>query len=311
MHTWLLLGGGLLALYLGAEALVRGSVALALRWGVAPLVVGITILAFGTSAPEWVVSMQAAHDGESGLALGNVIGSNIANLLFVLGLAAVIKPIKVQRQLVRREIPVLLIGTLVLALMLINHELSRWEGVLLLVGFVAFIGYAVRAAHKQATRARHEDVPALPHIGRIPAWWWLGGGLVALWVGARWLVGGALALALQLGWSSYVIGLTLVAIGTSLPEIATSIVASARGKGELVLGNAVGSNLFNMLAILGLTAALFGIDSRQVTPVDTVLLVASALVCLPIMRTGFVISRREGAGLLAGYAGYLVWLAWG
>lgn len=311
MHTWLLLGGGLLTLYLGAEALVRGSASLALRWGITPLVVGITILSFGTSAPELVVSMQAAYAGESSLALGNVIGSNIANVLLVLGLAAVIKPIKVRRHLIRREIPLLIGATLLLALMLLNQSLERWEGGVLVVGFIFFIGYAVHAARRHAPRARREEEPPCPRLNRSLAWLGLVGGLVALWVGSRWLVAGALAVAQQWEWSPYVVGLTLIALGTSLPEIATSIVASLRDEGELALGNAVGSNIFNILAVLGGTAILFGMDSQHVSMVDIGLLVASAAIALPIMWTGFVVSRLEGVALLAGYAGYLAWITWG
>ncbi len=307
---WLLsLTVGVVLLYLGAEALVRGSAALALRWGATPLLVGITIVAFGTSTPELAVSLRGAYAGESGLALGNIIGSNIANLLLVLGLAALIRPIHVERNLVRREIPWLLLSTVALVFMLVTPHINRWEGAILLLGGGGLVHFTARSARREvATRAAPSpDSPSLP-----PRWAGvlLGGGLVVLLVGSRLFVDGAIGGAQRLGWPPYLIGLTLVAVGTSLPEIATSVVASMKDQGDLVLGNAIGSNLFNILAILGLTAIWFGVDSDLVTPADMALLLASALVMLPVMRSGFVIDRREGALLLVGYLGYISWLVY-
>lgn len=301
---------GVLLLYVGAETLVRGGASLALRVGLSPLVVGLTVISFGTSSPELVVSFQAAMAHDSAIALGNVIGSNIANIALVLGLAALVRPVHVQQQVVRREIPVMLIATLLLTAMLWNGRLARWEGAILVCALCAYIVLSVRLSRRAQADADDADVGP----GRLSAP--LSGGMVVLGLallipGAHVFVAGAVSVAEWLGLSAFVIGLTVVAIGTSLPEIATSVVASVKGHGDMAIGNAVGSNIFNILFILGLAALVFGVDSTGLSTVDMGMMWAVALVSLPIMHSGFVITRLEGGALVLGYAGYLAYLVSG
>lgn len=302
--------GGILLLYAGAELLVRGGAALALRFGISPLVVGLTIISFGTSAPELVVSLNAAAGHDSAIALGNVIGSNIANLALVLGIAALIRPLRVERQVIRQEMPILLIATVALGALLWNGEISRGEGAGLVLALGAYIVISIR-------RSRHDPEPLSPDLPPAAiavhrnGWLQIGAVLLGLGLlipGAHWFVQGAVDAATRLGLSPLVIGLTVVAIGTSLPEIATSAVAAFRGEGDLAVGNAVGSNIFNIFCILGLTALWFGVDGGGVNWIDLGVMLLTAWLCLPIMRSGFVISRAEGALLLCGYAGYMAFL---
>lgn len=301
--------GGILLLYAGAEALVRGGAALALRIGISPLVVGLTVISFGTSAPELVVSLNAALGHDSAIALGNVIGSNIANLALVLGLAALIRPLRVEHQVVRQEMPIMLGVTVLMGAMLWNGRMSRWEGGALVLGLMIYTATSIRRSRRgndRQTAGPSTSVgTGLSHpfiqVGLMVL------GLVMLVPGAHVFVLGAVQIATRLGMSPLVIGLTVVAVGTSLPEIATSVVASVRGEGDLAVGNAVGSNIFNIVCILGLTGLLFGIDGGGVNWIDLGVMLATALLCLPIMRTGFIISRLEGLLLLIGYASYMTY----
>ncbi len=306
--SWHLLAlvGGLALLVGGAEALVRGSSAAALRLGVRPLVVGLTVVAFGTSSPELVVSLQAAFQGNGGIALGNVIGSNIANLALILGVTVVIRPVAAHLRLIRLDIPIVIGCSVLLTILLANGTLGRWEGLLLMTGIAAYVTFTLRQAKEEPAEADllGETVPA-PGLPLWSAGLLAVGGLALLVAGAQFMVGGAVALAARLGISQAVIGLTVVAIGTSLPELATSAVAAARGEGDLAVGNVVGSNIFNILGVLGLSALASPLSSPDIGWGSLAMMNGTALLLLPLMRSGFRLVRWEGALLLALYAGYL------
>lgn len=314
-----LLGGVLLTG--GAEFLVRGASRLAVAGGISPLVVGLTVVAFGTSAPELAVTVGAAYTGEADVALGNVVGSNIANVLLILGLAAVVAPLAVSQRLVRQEVP-LVIGASVLVLLLaLDGRVGRLDGLLLFAGLLVYLVYAVRQSRRERPVEQAAAQDALVDLGladtrRRRGEWLLDVatallGLVLLVLGADWLVDGAVAAAAALGVSELVIGLTVVAVGTSLPELATSVLASFRGEREIAVGNAVGSNLFNLLAVLGLGSVLApaGIAvPRAALTFDLPVMIAVAVACLPIFFTGHRIARGEGWLFLAYYVAYTLYL---
>lgn len=311
---------GLVLLLGGAEALVRGASRLALGLGMAPLVIGLTVVAFGTSAPELAISIGAALKGEPDIAVGNVVGSNIANVLLVLGGSALITPLVVARQLVRLDVPVMLGVSLLALAMALDGRVGRIEGALLLTGAVAYTVLLVHlgrrypdAAPQAAPGSTGDGAAAADAAG---AWWrnalLVLAGLVLLVLGARWLVAGAVTVAQLLGVSELVIGLTVVAIGTSLPEIATSLLAALRGEREIAVGNIVGSNIFNLLLVLG-AAATIAPDGVAITGAalrfDLPVMTAVAAACLPIFFTGHCIARWEGAlflGYYLAYTGYLL-----
>lgn len=301
----LFLFGGLALLFVGAEGLVRGAASLALRIGITPLVVGLTVVAFGTSAPELVVSVQAALGGTGGIAIGNVVGSNIANVALILGVAALIRPLRVEAQLVRFDMPMMVAVTGLLVALLWDKTLSRPEALLLLAGFAAYIAFTLYQARRSRTLLLTLDA-ALPQpvSSRLRDVAYLVGGLLALGLGSTGLVHGAVAIAGALKIPDAVIGLTLVAVGTSLPELATSSLAAYRGEGDLAIGNVVGSNLFNVLGILGVAALVRPLYAPGLTPLDLGALLIAALLILPLARSGFVLSRREGVLLLAFYGAY-------
>jgi cation:H+ antiporter len=300
--------GGLLLLSLGAESLIRGSAALALRLGITPLVVGLTIVAFGTSSPEIVVSLQSAFKGGSALALGNVVGSNISNVALILGLSALVRPLRVQAKIIRREIPLMIFASLLLCLLLLGGQLNRLEGLVLILGSLAYTTLAYTSARKSKDKhAQDEFADTLPQPkGR--AWAqivFILVGLALLIVGANLLVGGAITIAEGFGISQVVIGLTIVAVGTSLPELATSIVAARKDEGDIVIGNVIGSNVLNILFVLGLAALIAPMHTNDLRVIDLAVMVGSAAIILPLMRRGFQLTRWEGAVLVAGYMGYL------
>lgn len=300
---------GLACLVVGAELLVRGASALAAARGISPLVVGLTVVAFGTSAPELAVSVQASLAGQSGVAVGNVVGSNIFNVLFILGCSALIAPLVVSQQLIRLDVP-LMIGISLLTLGLAyDFLLSRADGVLLFCGMLAYTGGLIRWGSPNSEPGETESSAAQPRTATNIALVVLG--LALLILGSRWLVGSATVFAQQLGISDLVIGLTVVAAGTSLPELVTSIVASLRGERDIAVGNVVGSNIFNLLGVLGLSAlvAPAGIAVPQsALTFDLPIMIAVAMACLPMFFTGGTISRGEGAVLLAYYAAYTGYL---
>ncbi len=309
LPTWLSFPIGFALLIAGAEALVRGASRMALRLGIAPLVVGLTIVAFGTSAPELAVSIGASLTGEADVAVGNVIGSNIMNVLLILGLSAMLVPLTVQSQLVRLDVPIMIAASIVIWVMSADGLIGRIEGIILTGGLLAYVLTIYLVARRR--RAALTAVPLASGVSERPpaeVRIWVQvvlmvAGLLGLMIGARWLVGGATRLAEWMQISELVIGLTVVAIGTSLPEIATSVMASLRGERDIAVGNVVGSNIFNLLFVLGLTAALppAGVSvARAAVNFDLPVMTAVAVACLPIFFTGRRISRLEG-GLLVGY----------
>jgi cation:H+ antiporter len=306
--AWLLLIAGLLLLVVGAEALVRGSARLAAAIGISPLVVGLTVVAFGTSSPELIVSLRASLAGQADIGLGNVVGSNIFNILFILGLSALVAPLIVTDRLVRRDVPLMIGVSLVTAAMAANGRIDRVEGLLLVVGLVVYVGALIVRRSRDADGSDRPQV-SMPQGATHPivnGAWALGGLGLLVW-GSRWLLDGAVDVAQGLGASDLLIGLTIVAAGTSLPEVATSVIASVRGERDIAVGNVVGSNLLNMLGVLGTSSLLApaGIPvSVAARTFDLPIMVAAAVACLPIFLSRAEISRAEGGIFLLGYLGY-------
>lgn len=309
---------GLVMLLIGAEALVRGASRLAAAFGLSPLLIGLTVVAYGTSSPELAVSVQSALTAQPDVAVGNVVGSNIFNMLFILGASALIVPLAVSQRLVWLDVP-LMIGVSLLTLVLaLDGKVSRWDGLLLVVGIVAYTVLVLRLGRRERPEVRDEYAREFgdgrargprrvaTQITLIIA------GLALLVLGARSLVENAVILARAFGVSDLIIGLTLVAAGTSLPEVATSIVASIRGERDIAVGNVVGSSIFNILSVLGL-AALVAPEGLRVSPAlvrfDIPLMIAVAVACLPIFFTGHLIARWEGALFLSYYIAYVLYLA--
>jgi len=315
MDAWTVvrLVGGLFLLVLGAEWLVRGASRLAARAGISPLVIGLTVVAFGTSAPELAVSLGAALRDEAELAAGNVIGSNIFNVLFILGAAAVITPLLVAQDLVRRDVPLVIGASVLCWLLAADGAIDRADGILLLLGLVSYTWWLVVEARRDGA-APEFDAAELTHPAAGSLWrnlLWVAFGLLLLVLGSQWLVDGAKQLARWLGIGEVVIGLTIVAAGTSLPELATSVLAAIRGQRDIAIGNVVGSNAFNLLGVLGSAAmvAPSGLPvSRSMLMLDLPLMTAAAVACLPLFAKGQRIPRWQGAIFLLAYVGYTVHL---
>ena len=307
--TLLMFLAGLVALVAGAELLVRGASKLALSFGISPLVVGLTIVAFGTSAPEMAVSVGAVLKGQTDIALGNVVGSNIFNVLFILGLSALIAPLVVHLQLIRQEVPIM-IGTSVLLLVLgLDGRLGLTDGALLfglLLAYTVFL--IVQSRQQNASGSEPTEFDAELQPASAGAWdskWpvqvlMIVVGLAFLVLGARWLVGAAVVFAQALGVSDLVIGLTIVAAGTSLPEVAASVAAALKGERDIAVGNVVGSCTFNILGCLGLSASVMAFDIW--------VMLAVSLACIPVFLTGREIARWEGVVFLGFYAAYVAYL---
>jgi cation:H+ antiporter len=316
--TFVYLIAGLVLLVAGAEVLVRGAAKLAAQFGISPLVIGLTVVAFGTSAPETAVSVQAALNGSGDIAIGNVVGSNIANVLLILGMTALIAPLVVSRQLIRLDVPIMIGASLVTFGLAWDGELSRIDGALLFTAVVVYTLFLIISSRREkAAEVDDEfakefglDEPAKPHAGLINAGLVIAG-LVLLVVGSNFLVEGAVALARALGLSELVIGLTVIAIGTSLPELATSIMAAFRGERDIAVGNIVGSNIFNLLCVLGLASLVspqaIGVSSNALA-FDFPVMIAVAVACLPIFFAGYCIKRWEGALFVAYYVAYTLYL---
>lgn len=302
-----LLIAGLILLAIGAEALVRGASALALRLGIAPLVVGLTVVAFATGAPELAVSVKGAVSGNSGIALGNVIGSNISNIALVLGVAALVRPMKVEARLVRREIPLMIAATATLFVLLLDGLLDRLDGALLVAGAIAYTVFAYRGASEGDQPAVSSQFDSAMERLRTPflSLALIAGGVALLVVGADVLVEGAVSIAGALGVSQAVIALTVIAIGTSLPELATSVTAARKRQADVAFGNVIGSSTINILGILGLTALIAPIAVEGIRPVDLGMFLGTALFILPMMARGWVLSRLEGFFLVAAYVVYV------
>ncbi len=308
---------GLIALVVGAELLVRGASKLAISFGISPLVVGLTVVAFGTSAPEMAVSVQSAWSGQVDITLGNVVGSNIFNVLLILGASALIVPLVVNRQIIRQEVPVMIGASLLLWAMAADGGISRWEGLLLASLIIGYTIVIIRQSRREtaAIRAEHDEA----FEGGARGWdahWGVQivlilAGLALLVLGSNWLVEAAVAFAKYLGVSELVIGLTIVAAGTSLPEVATSILAALRGERDIAVGNVVGSNVFNILAVLGISVSVAPGDlavAPAMLAFDLPVMVAVAVACLPVFFNGACISRWEGALFLALYVAYTLYL---
>lgn len=313
--TILLMIVGLGLLVAGAEALVRGASRLAAAFGISPLVIGLTVVAFGTSSPEMAVSVMSAYSGQADLALGNVVGSNIFNVLFILGFSAVITPLLVYRQLIRLDVPIMIGVSVLLLLLTLDGNINRLDGAIFFAGIIAYTAFQVYHSRreKKARDAASEEIIEKP---TTPLQWLINigfalGGLVLLVIGSNWLVDGAIFIAQSFGVSELIIGLTIVAAGTSLPEVATSVIASIRGQRDIAVGNVVGSNIFNILAVLGLSS-LVSPESINVAAsalrFDIPVMIAVAFACLPIFFTGRVIARWEGFVFLAYYVIYTVYL---
>lgn len=310
-HIILFLSVGLILLYFGAESLVRGSSRLALRLGVTPLVVGLTVVAFGTSAPELVVSVKASFAHQEGIALGNVIGSNIFNIAVILGLAALIRPVRIQRQLVRFDGPLMIGVTLLCILFFLNDRLARWEAGILLLGIIAYTAISVILARRGRRGTAETEGAAntsAPPKKILLDLLFIVLGLGLLVYGAHLFVDAAIALARAWGVSEAIIGLTIVAAGTSLPELVTSVVAAIRKEDDIAVGNIIGSNIFNILGVLGAAGLVNPLTGGGVTPVDFAAMLGLAVLLLPMMMIGKNLSRLEGGILLASYGGYLWWL---
>jgi len=314
--TGVLFAAGLLILVSGADVLVRGAVRLSVMAGISSLVIGLTVVAFGTSAPELAVSVISAWNGEADIAVGNVVGSNILNVLLVLGLAAAIAPLTVPRRLLHFDVPVMIVLSLALWWLAGDGRIGGGDGLLLLVSLAAYLLYTLhRDRHRVPGSRDAPETATVSQEGAAMAWtvgvMQVAGGLVMLTLGARWMVEGAVYIAEVLGVSKLIVGLTVVAVGTSLPELATSAVAAVRGERDIAVGNAVGSNIFNILAVLGVSslAAHNGLTvSSQVLALHIPVMVAAALVCVPVFFTGGRISRGEGLLFLGYYAAYTAYL---
>lgn len=308
MTTGLALLGGLVLLFVAGELLVRGSVALAIRLGVSPLMIGLTVVGFGTSMPELVTSLQAAVAGVPGIALGNIVGSNIANVLLILGIAAVVCPILCPVRTVARDGGLMLAASLVLLALTAEGVLSRFDGVLLVLGLAGYLWFVW---HQERRHPPSDDVAdgARPRPGAAGALLDVAlvlFGFLGLVVGARLLVFGAVDLAAILGVSDTVIGLTVVAIGTSLPELATSLVAALRRQPEIAYGNIVGSNIFNVLGIAGVTAFAHPLSvPAEIVRFDLPLMIGVILIMTVFAATGSRVTRAEGATLFIGYCAYV------
>lgn len=308
---------GIALLVAGAEIFVRGASRIAILAGISPLVVGLTIVAFGTSAPEVAVSVQAALSGSSDLALGNVVGSNICNVLLILGISALIAPLVVNQQLVRLDVPLMIAVSVAVLVMGLDGGISRIDGILLIAGAVAYTSFLIVQSRRETSEIvqQYDSEFGPDEDVNEPGWGsnvlLILAGLLLLLFGSRWLVSGAVAIASALGVNQLIVGLTVVALGTSLPEVATSVVAALRGERDIAVGNVVGSNLFNLLLVLGLTAVVApaGIPVHSSTlRFDLPVMIAAAAACLPIFFTGNRIDRWEGVLFLGYYIAYNAYL---
>jgi cation:H+ antiporter len=319
--TIVFLIAGLGGLILGAESLIRGAARIAARTGMSSVVIGLTVVAFGTSAPELAVSLGdvlGGGDDAGSLAIGNVIGSNIANILLALGIAAAFGgALIVAQRIVRLDVPIMIGASVLVLIFALNEQIGRREGAVLVVGLVVYVTWTVASATRStapAVKSEYDEAFDSEHLAARSVWSdlvFVAFGLVVLVASSQALVRAASDIATSLGVSDLVIGLTVVAIGTSLPEVATSVIAAIRGQRDLAVGNAIGSNLFNLLAVLGITALVAPNPLPVATSaiqVDLPVMIAVAAACLPIFADGHALYRWEGFVFLGFYAGYLTWL---
>jgi len=317
LSAFLFLVLGLILLVIGAEMLVRGASRLALRLGISPLVIGLTVVAFGTSSPEMAVSIGAGLAGQADIAMGNIVGSNIFNVLLILGLSALIVPLVVSQQLVRLDVPIMIGASILLLVMAFDGRISRFDGLLLTAGVIAYTVFAIRQGRKESAEVQAEyeqeyGAGKQTWLDRLPVQIALiAAGLALLVLGANWLVDGAVAIARMFGVSELIIGLTIVAAGTSMPELATSVVAALRGERDIAVGNIVGSNIFNILSIAGVASLVTpgGLEvAASLLRFDLLVMIAVAVACLPIFTAGHRIERCHGALFVGYYVAYVVYL---
>lgn len=315
--VFLHIAGGLIALAAGGELLVRGATALAVSAGVSSLVIGLTVVAFGTSMPELVVSLQANASGSAGIAVANVVGSNIFNILFILGLCGIIAPLSVASQVVRLDVPFLIFGSLVVYGIAQFGSITAWNGLFLISCLTVYTAFIIRRSRRETRAVRAEYDAALKEerneVKNLPLWLnfiLLATGLLVLVLGARWLIEGSVAVARSFGVGETVIGLTIVAAGTSLPEVAASVMATLKGERDIAIGNIIGSSTFNIFAILGFAPVLAG--SLPVPPemldVDFPVMLFAAIACFPHLVAGLVFNRLEGILFFLSYCGYTTYL---
>ena len=318
LTTLLILVGGLILLVVGAELLVKGASNLAGILGISPLIIGLTIVAYGTSAPELAVSIMSSFAGQADIAVGNVIGSNIFNILLILGLSALVTPLVVARQIIRSDVPIMIGVSVLLLIFGLDGKISRVDGTIFFVGGIVYTLSLIYQSHKQINNSdRDEFAEQYSFLGENTSIIWLrnlvfivgGSGLLIL--GSRWLVNSAITIARALGFSELLIGLTIVSIGTSLPELATSIMASIRGERDIAVGNVLGSNIFNILAVLGIAGMVAPegiIVSEAAIKFNAPVAVAVAFACLPIFYSGSQITRWEGLLFTFYYVAYTSYL---
>ena len=303
---------GIIGLYFGAEWLVGGSSKLALKVGVSPLVIGLTVVALGTSAPELAVCLRLNFEGRPDAAIGNIVGSNICNILLILGFSSLIRPLKVHRQIIRKELPILLIVSFALILMLINQEVAKWEGVVLCAGIVIYILSSFKGANNNSESVGEDlsladvSVEDRRHSKTFSLVLLLLSGLILLVLGASFFEKGGIGLAKSFGVSEAVIGLTLLAFGTSLPELATSLVACIKNEGDIIAGNAIGSSIFNILAILGITAMFKPLLVNDINLIDYSIMIGVVILCWLFVFKKMNLNRIKGGLFLCLYAGYII-----
>ena len=307
--TLLLFVTGLLILMGGAESLVRGSSALALRLGVTPLVVGLTVMAFGTSSPELAVSIESALKGSSSIALGNVIGSNVANIGLILGVTAMIRPMHVQPSLLREQIPLMIVMSFIIWFMATDGRIGFFDGCILTLALLGFLYHSYRISKDEDEN--DADLPEDAMTLKDKTWFCI----LLIVVGLGGLIGGgmlfvnsAVEIARLFDVDEAIIGLTIVAIGTSMPELATSVVAAIRHHSDIAIGNIVGSNIFNLLAILGIASLISPLSGAGINHSDYLVMIAFAVILLPMAWSGRTLSRPEGTVLLLGYLGYMAYI---
>ena len=312
-----LLGGiaGIALLYYGADYLIKGCVGIARKLHIPELVIGLTMVAFGTSAPEFVVSLNAVFVGKGDIAIGNIVGSNICNIALILGLCALITPLTVNKKLFKMDLPIMLVSTALLAVFLYtSNGVNRWQSGIFLLLMAGFIAWQCRSALKNREEAAELTAELEESAGErehniLLLLLMVCGGLVALVAGAQLFVNGAVCAARLLKVPEAVIGLSIVAFGTSLPELATSLVASFKGEGDIAIGNVVGSNIFNILFILGIAPLIRPFAAPGIDPVDLIAMVTVTVLLIPFMRTKYQLSRIEGGILFILYLGYIGYLA--
>lgn len=304
---------GLVLLVVGADLLVKGAARLAGSFGIPALVIGLTVVAFGTSAPELAVSVKAAYSGQAELAIANAVGSNIFNVLFILGAAAMISPLIISRQLIRQDVPIMVLVSVLAMWMTFDGAITRLEAATLVAGLVGYTWFLFRQGKAKGVDTADEEVEAMLKA-KVPAWQnllLLAGGLVLLVLGSRFLVDSAVEIARAFGVNEAVIGLTIIAAGTSLPEVVTSVVATLRGERDIAVGNVVGSNIFNILCVLGISGVVSPVPllaGEQMATVDIPVMVAVAVLCIPLFFIGSVLNRAEGLLFMLLYIAYTWYL---